>query len=232
MQLHFSISFHWFERISIILVLSKEMNKYFVILYLFTISGFVSGQLFCADRESYKANKFIYEFHFLKDSTCFLHGYDSDKSIYFLYKGQLRKTSDTLYEYMFQPIVSFGSSMRSNSGDSLTFNINQRDTTILPMTCLTILNGKEKAVTVFSERNTVYFNGVSKNKLLLDTKFLNPFTKKIVFLSVNTNSEPELTYYGKSTSYSSVKISMAGNSLTIYPDHKHIQNCDIFKLKK
>ena len=107
------------------------MKHILTLLILLTLSNLIFGQkVYQADRKAYRSNKFSYKFYLFKDSTCFLKGHYPDNSVYFLYKGHLKMRNDTLYEFKFQPVVDFGCNKRFRTGDSVRFNITQKDTTI------------------------------------------------------------------------------------------------------
>jgi hypothetical protein len=210
------------------------MKQILTLLILLTLSNLTFGQkIFCANREAYKSNNFSYEFYLFNDSTCYLKGHYSDNAIYFLYEGHLKKMNDTLYEFKFQPIVEFACNKRIGSGDSLGFSLTTRDTTISSLTySVKVNNSIEFPVQLKLGWTTAYIKGADKGKFSINTKFIDPLTKKLIYLTVDTLSEPDLTYYGSKTVFGRIQISIINNKLTIYPDHKFIQDKDTFIWKQ
>ena len=174
------------------------MKHILTLLIFLTLSNLTFGQkIYRADREAYKSNKFSYEFYLFNDSTCYLKGHYSDNAIYFLYQGHLQKLNDTLYEFKFQPIVEFGCNKRIGSGDSIRISLTQKDTTINSLTYKVKTNSSiETPVQLKLGWTTVYIKGADKGKFSINTKFIDPLTKKLIYLTVDTLSEPDLTYYG------------------------------------
>lgn len=210
------------------------MKHILTFLIFLSISNLTFGQkIYRADREVYKSNKFSYEFYLFNDSTCYLRGHYPDNAIYFLYEGQLKKMNDTLYEFKFRPIVEFGCNKRSGSGDSIRINLTQKDTIINSLTYKIKANSSvEVPVQLNLGWTTVYVKGAEKAKFSVNTKFIDPSTKKLIYLTVDTLSEPNLTYYGSKTALGTIQISIINNNLTIFPDHKFIQDKDTFIWKQ
>ena len=209
------------------------MKHLLTFLIFLTVSGLSFGQkIYQADREAYKSNKFSYEFYLKNDSVCYLKGNYHDNAIYFLYEGHLKKMNDTLYEFKFQPIVSFGCDKRFGSDDNIRIHLSQNDTTISSLTYNVKINTIVVPVQLKLGSETVCIKGADKQNFSIETKFIDPFTKESVYLTVNTFSEPALTYYGSKTAFKTIKISIINNKLTIYPDHKFVQDKDTFILKQ
>ena len=206
------------------------MKHTLILLIFLTVSSWALGQkVYRADNEAYKSSKFSYEFFLLKDSTCFLKGHYPDNAIYFLYKGHLRKTSGTLYEFKFQPVVNFGCNKRFSQGDSVRFKVTQKDTTITSLTYkVKPHSSRESSIDLKSGWATVYIKGVHKEDFSINTKFIDPLTKELIFLRVDTLSEPVLTYYGSNTNFGRIQISILANKLVMYPDHEFIEEKDTF----
>lgn len=198
------------------------------------LSNLTFGQkVYCTEREAHKSNKFSYEFYLFDDSTCYLKGHYLDNAIYFLYKGHLKKMNDTLYEFKFQPIVEFNCDKRSGSGDSIRINLTQKDTTINSLTYKIKTNSTiEIPVQLKVGRTTVYIKGASKGNFSVNTKFIDPLTKEVIYLTVHTSSQPNLTYYGSNTDFGTIKISLINDKLVIYPDRKFIWDKDTFIRKQ
>ncbi len=192
----------------------------------------VTGQsVYKANREEYKLNKFTYKFYILKDSSCFLKGYNQDNYRYFLYKGRLNKIDDTSYVFKFQPLVKFTSNRGYHTNDSFRFYLNEIDTSISSMTYRVKVNNESwQSILLNGVKTTLFVRGISKQNLLVDTKFIDPLTKNKILVIVHTKSDPDFTYYGSNTEFSSLKISLIKNKLTVYPDHKHIHDKDTFEI--
>lgn len=206
------------------------MKQILTFLVFLTLSNLTFGQkIYRADRDAYKSNKFSYEFYSFNDSTCYLKGHYPYNAIYFLYKGHLEKMNDTLYEFQFQPIVEFGCNKRFDNGDSIRINLTQKDTIINSLTYKIKTNSSVEVPFQFKLGwTTVYIKGADKAKFSINTKFIDPLTKKLIYLTVDTLSEPDLTYYGSKTAFGKIQISIINNKLTIYPDHKYIQDKNTF----
>lgn len=200
------------------------------ILFLFFGSYISFGQkIYHADREAFKSNNFSYEFFLFNDSTCYIKGHYPENSIYFLYHGTIKKKNDTLYEFKFQPIVEFDCNRRSISGDNVRVNLTPKDTTIHSLTySFKMINGAEKKLKLKIGWTTVKITDVDKEHFSIDTKFIDPLTKKEIHMFVDPSSEPNLTYYGSKTAYRKIKISIVNDKLTVYPDFKFIHDKDTF----
>lgn len=211
----------------------KMMKHILTSLIFLTLANLAIGQnIYRADRDAYKSNKFSYEFYLFNDSTCYIKGHYPDNAIYFLYKGNLKKMNDTLYEFKFQPIVKFSCNARFGSGDSIRVSLTQKDTILNSSTFKVKASGNIEVPVQFNLGWTmVYVKGAGEGKYSIDTKFIDPLTKKLIYLTVDTLSEADLTYYGSKTAYGTIQISIINNRLTIYPDHNFIQDRDIFILK-
>lgn len=206
------------------------MKTYLTFIIFAAFSNMTFGQkVYRADREVYKTNNFVYEFYLLDDSTCYLEGHYMDNAIYFLYKGQLKKTNDSLYEYKFKPIVSFECDKRFVNTDTIRFKITQKDTIISSLDFkVKSNNGLETSHELKIGMTSILVNGASIGEFTVNTKFTDPLTQKLIYLTVDTLSEPDLTYYGVNTAFSTIQISIVKDKLTIYPDHKFIHDIDTF----
>jgi hypothetical protein len=154
-----------------------------------------------------------------------LRGHYLDNSTYYLFKGKIKRINDTLYDFKYQPIVEFGCNMRFGS-DTMFIGLTQIDT-ILQLDYKVKINKekeKEKIVklksgNIFNDNATkLYFKGIDKYDVYLDTKFIDPLTKQKIIMTIRPNSEPDLTYYGTETIFSTLKISIVGNCIIRYPD--------------
>ena len=186
-----------------------------------------------ADRDAYKSNRFIYKFHLYSDSSCYLVGHYFDNAIYFIYKGHLKKTNDTLYQFNFQPIVNFACNKGYHINDSVRVYLTQTDTLISSLK----YNVKSEvnnwtSIELKGEKTTVFIRGITDKPFLVNTKFIDPITKKNIIMTTGSISDPDLTYYGCRTKFHSLKITFTKNGLVLYPDHKFVQDKDIFSLQK
>jgi hypothetical protein len=204
------------------------------IIFLVFFSNLIFGQkIYRADRDNYKTNKFIYEFHILKDSACYLRGHYLDNSVYYLYKGTLNKINNTLYEFKYRPIVVFTCNKGIHINDSLRFYLAQVDTIISSLTYnLKTESGIFTTVNLKLGRTIVYVKGSYKHYFYVDTKIVDPLTREKILFTVDENSDPDFTYYGTNTDLNTAIVSIAGNKLTVYPDHKYIHDKDTFVLIK
>jgi hypothetical protein len=205
-----------------------------VLLMLSILSNSTFGQkIFRADNAAYKSNKFVYEFYLFNDSSCFLKGQYLDSSGFFLYKGILKRTTDTLYEFKCQGIVSFGGNMRIPVDDSVCFYFDGIDTTMSSLTYkIKTRNGIEQSIELKGKMTMVFIKGSARQIFLVDTKFIDPLTNKKVYLTVDIHDAPYFDYYGTKTKVHPIKISIIKNKLTIFPDYECIQDQDTFILIK
>ncbi|MEO8148202.1 MAG: hypothetical protein ABI723_11215 [Bacteroidia bacterium] len=211
----------------------KERSILITLIFI-TFSNLALGQkIYSASRDAYKSNKFNYEFYLFRDSTSYLKGHYRDNSVYFLYKGQLKKANDTLYQFIFQPVVNFGCNKGIHGDDSLRFYLTQTDT-ILSSFSYQVKTNAGVALTIDLKPGVskVYVKGSEKQTFSVDTKFVDPLTKENILYNVGVNNDPDFTYYGAKTTQGIIQVSIIKNLLTIYPDHKFIQDKDTFILKK
>lgn len=217
-----------------LLVIGSRMTRIQTIIFFAFVSQMTFGQkVFRAHRDSYKANKFVYEFYLFNDSTCYLKGHYADNSVFYLYKGLLRRKNDTLYEFRYQPIVNFTCNKGLHTNDSLRFYIAQKDTVISSLTYkIKTEGGISTTADLQLGRTKIFVKDAKKHDFTVDTKFIDPLTDKMVFFTVGSNSDPDFTYYGTKTDFNAVLISIIKNRLTIFPDKKHIYKKDTFVLIK
>ncbi|HRG39396.1 MAG TPA: hypothetical protein PK289_12765, partial [Bacteroidia bacterium] len=76
--------------------------------------------------------------------------------------------------------------------------------------------------------------GEEEKEILIDSKLVDPITKKNVYVTVNRNSDPSFTYYGANTEYVTTTISIVKNNMAIYntPKRKYITRTIFLKPSK
>ena len=197
------------------------MKIVYVIVFFIILSGSAFGQnIYRADRESYKANKYIHDFYLYDDSVCYIKEYYSDFGGYRICKGKISKKNDTLFEFSFKPIVNFSCSKRYRRNDNVMFTFTQTDTSISPAFNIKVINKNWQSIVLDKHWTNVYVKGISKETFFIDTKFVDPLTKEKIIVRMNNTSGPDLTYYGTNTQSETLKVSIRKNMLTIYPDKK------------
>lgn len=209
----------------------KEMKrvKQILLLLLFPLTLF--GQsVYLSTNPAHKTNHYIYSFTVFADSSCYLKGYYPDNSIYFLYKGTLRKENDTLYYFQFQPVVFFGCNKRNGNGDTLGFTFNQKDT-VLPNTSFPILkpDGSKSSLDLHPGYSQRTITGASTANFIFNTRFADPHTGDSILMTVGTLSEPDLTYFGSQSEPGNLRLILKGSELVVFPDRKYIFDRDTFR---
>ncbi len=190
-------------------------------------------KIYRVDKEAYVSNKYSCKFYLFNDSTCYLKGQYFDYSKYFIYKGHIKKTNDTLYEFNFQPIVHFSCNKGYHVKDSVRFYFTQKDTLISSLKYkVKSENHNWTFVQLKGEKTTVFIKGIEDKSFLIDTKFIDPITKQKIVMTTGNISDPDLIYYGSKTQFHTLKITFAKNKLILYPDNIFVQDKDTFILEK
>lgn len=177
-----------------------------------------------------------YKFYIFDDSTSYLKFQNLDNSVYNLFKGKLKQVNDTLFEFTFQPVVKIGVNKAVRPKENLGFELNQMDTTIASMEYdVQRKKGEPYKITVKPGSSVLTIKrGEEEKEILIDSKLVDPITKKNVYVTVNRNSDPSFTYYGANTEYVTTTISIVKNNMTIYntPKRKYITRTIFLKPSK
>jgi hypothetical protein len=209
------------------------MRQVLTILTLIILANPTVGQeIYIADRESYRNNKFVYEFYLFTDSTCYLKGHYLDNSIYFIYKGYIKQKTDSIYDFYYQPIIELSCNKRLMIKDSIRFTINQIDT-VLPSMIFNIKVKNEgwQDIYLSSLKTIIHKKEIDKFDFTIDCKYSDPLTGEKIIMKVPKTSEPELSYFGHDTDFIKSKISMKEGEIILYPDNFYIHNRDKMILK-
>lgn len=208
-------------------------SKLTILIFLLFSKYTFCQKIYQAQQEDDVSDKYILQFYLYNDSSCYLKKDYFNNKLYTLYKGRLKKYNDSIYEFKFQPVVIFSTNMANHIQDSARVYFSQQDTVITSLTYkIRPGSDKWKSVTLNGKKTTVFIKGSRRLPFLINTKFTDPLTKQIVIMTINTNSDPNLVYYGSQTQFYSLKMTFNQNGLLIYPDHKFIKNKEIFTLKK
>ena len=163
------------------------------------------------------------DFLIFNDSSCYLREISSDYWFYSLYEGHLSKKDNSFLEFEYRPIVNFGLCERFDSGDSITFHVNQEDTIIQQLKYkIHTTKGKETEIKIMDEFTTIFLRDISHMAFFINTNFLDPISKKSVLVTVLSDSAPELTYYGRKTGLTTTKIQITKNKLKLFADGQYI----------
>lgn len=178
---------------------------------------------------------FSYKFYIFEDSTCYLKAQNTDNSTYELYKGKLKELSDTLFEFSFQPVVKLIMNRVVRPKENMGFEFNQVDTTISSVEYeVQRKKGDPYKVTVKPGSSVISVKRGEEEELRIDSKFIDPFTKKNISVLVKRHEDPSFTYYGANTPFATTTISIVKNKMTIYksPKRKFIIRIIVLKLNK
>lgn len=204
-----------------------------ILLYSF-ITCFAFGQrVYKTAVEDYPPG-FSYKFYLFNDSTCYLKYQNANNSIYVLYKGKLKEIGDTLFEFSFQPLINITANRAVRPKDSLGFECISVDTTIASFEYdVQRKKGEPFKITVKPGRSVIPVKRGEEEELIIDSKFIDPFTKKNIYVAVNRPGDPSFTYYGANTAFATTTISIVKNKMTIYknPKRKYINRVIVLKLK-
>jgi hypothetical protein len=111
--------------------------------------------------------------------------------------------------------------------DSVRFNIYGIDTTVLPL-LLNLKTTYQQSIELTKQRTIIELIGISENEFTMDTKFIDPLSKKNIIMTIDPRSEPELRYFGSGTPEKELKISIVDNLLTLFPDYIHFWEQETF----
>ncbi|HET6227217.1 MAG TPA: hypothetical protein VFF27_13115 [Bacteroidia bacterium] len=178
---------------------------------------------------------FFYKFYIFEDSTCYLKFQNADNSTYDLYKGKLKQLNDTLFEFSFQPVISITANRAVRPKESLGFDFKQVDTTIASFEYdVQRKKGEPYKITVKPGNSVLTIKRSEDEVITIDSKFVDPVTKKNIFVTVNKNLDPSFTYYGANTEFTATTISIINNKMTIYknPKRKYINRIIFLKPSK
>lgn len=173
------------------------------------------------------------EFIYINDSLCYLRSYNAESFCnYSLWKGYLLKSKncDTLFEFHYQPLVEFYVCKRGHyRQDSVYFNIKSKDTFILPfITNISIYNNSDQQIKITDSAKLHFLKGAGTNNFIIDTKFIDPISNKKVIVSIHPTSSPDFRYYGSTTPYKVLSISIFNNHLIEYAENKPLKERNIF----
>ena len=112
-------------------------------------------------------------------------------------------------------------------------NVTQKDTLILSLKYnVKSENHDWTSIQLKGDKTTVFIKGIKDKPFLINTKFVDPITKQTIVMTTGYISDPDLTYFGNKTKFHSLEIMFTKKGLILYPDHKFVQDKDIFILEK